>query len=121
MVGFTPSVEAVAESVGAVFGAVLDVADGEAVDIAEGEPATEAEAVGVLGLADIAGDGAVAVSSGFLEQLESASATARPQKIATGRALIWMFIQPLLEERITIYLCYVVDAHDGSEETFSIR
>ncbi|PSB26696.1 hypothetical protein C7B82_19035 [Stenomitos frigidus ULC18] len=61
---------------------MLDIADGEAAGVL----AT------VLGVADIAGDGAVAISSGFLEQLESAIATENATKIATGRSLILVFI-----------------------------
>lgn len=67
-------------------------------DIAEGDAAFEGEAAGVLGVADMAGDGAVAVSSGFLEQLESAIASKRPQKIAPERVLLCMFIKPCLKE-----------------------
>ncbi|WP_181357566.1 hypothetical protein [Stenomitos frigidus] len=82
LLGLTPRVDAFAESVGAACGAMLDIADGEAAGVL----AT------VLGVADIAGDGAVAISSGFLEQLESAIATENATKIATGRSLILVFI-----------------------------
>ena len=81
-VGFTPSVVAVAERVAAGWGDILDIADGEAgaVDGA------------VLGLADMAGEGATAVSSGFLPQLDSPIATESAhtdmaQTVATERVL----------------------------------
>ena len=88
LVGFTPSVDAFAESVGAAAGVAVDIADGEA--------------AGALGVADIAGDGAVAVSFGFFEQLESVIATERAKKSATGRGLILVFIPSFLKEWITI-------------------
>ena len=89
LVGFTPRVDALAESVGVAWGAVLDIADGEA--------AVEARVVGV---ADMAGEGAVAVSSAFFEQLDRAIATEKAKKSATGRSLILVFIQPFLKEWI---------------------
>lgn len=91
-VGFTPKVDAVAERVGSACGAMLDIADGEAV---AGEAALETV---VLGAADIAGDGAVAVLSGFFEQLERAIATEKAQKTATEKDLIWMVIPSFLKK-----------------------
>jgi hypothetical protein len=90
LVGLTPSVDAFAESVGADSGAMLDMAEGEA--------------GALLGVADMAGDGAVAVSSGFFEQLESAIAAEKAKKIATGRSLIVVFIQSFLKEWITMVI-----------------
>ena len=63
-VGLMPSVVALAESVGAAVGAVLDMADGDADMAGDGA---------VWGVADIAGEGAM-VSSVFLPQLERAIA-----------------------------------------------
>ena len=87
-VGFMPKVDAVVESVGSACGAMLDIADGEAV---------AGEAV-VLGATDIAGDGAVAVLSGFFEQLERAIATEKAQQTATEKSLIWLVIPSFLKK-----------------------
>lgn len=88
LVGLTPSFDALAESVAPAWGAVLDIADEEAA----------VEGAAVLGATDMAGEGAVAVSSGFFEQLESIIAADSTQKIATERDLIWIFIQPFLKK-----------------------
>ena len=89
-VGLTPSLDAEAESAGSAWGAILDIDEGLG------------EAAVVLGAADMAGEGAVAVLSAFFEQLESAIATESAQKIATERRLTEVFIESFLKEWITI-------------------